>query len=64
MILKDNGMIDALKIIKNEGFVDTTPDISLCTSKIFEREGKKFKFNGWYRMHNRSWSDIEMIEYQ
>ena len=62
IVLKDNGDIDALTVIKNNGFIDTTPDISLCTAKVFEKGGEKYRFVGWHRLNpaKRTWEDVEM----
>jgi len=37
----------AADIIKRHGFVLTTPDESLCTNMIWEKEGNQYKFTGW-----------------
>lgn len=34
-------------IIKRHGFVNITPDESLCTAKIWEKDGGAYKFTGW-----------------
>ncbi|MFA7100664.1 MAG: hypothetical protein WC196_02735 [Bacilli bacterium] len=34
-------------IIKRHGFKLITPDESLSTAKIWEKDGKKYKFTGW-----------------
>lgn len=69
IILKDNGEIDALEIIKSYGFSDTTPQICLCTKKIFEKEGRKYRFVGWHhpvqnplKNPGRTWEDVELEE--
>lgn len=62
IVLKDKGNIDALEIIKENGFIDTTPDISLCTAKVFEKDGERYKFVGWHHLNpeKRMWEDVEM----
>ena len=68
IILKSHNKIDALEIIKDNGFVDTTPEIGLCTSKIFVKENKKYKFVGWHKLVKTTesscphWQDIEIKE--
>ena len=68
IILKSQNKIDALEIIKDNGFIDTTPEIGLCTSKIFAKENRKYKFVGWHKLVKKSgctcpeWQDIEIEE--
>ena len=62
IILKSGKLVDAHEIILNNGFVDITPEENLETSKIFEKDGKQYKFNGWHKLVNRHWKDIEMTE--
>ena len=37
----------ATDIIKRHGFTLTTPDESLVTAQIWEKDGKRYKFTGW-----------------
>ena len=45
--LSANGECDALTIIKKNGFIDITPDVSLCTHKIFMKGDCFYRFDGW-----------------
>lgn len=71
IVLKDEGMIDAVGVIKSYGFEDTTPEISTCTKKVFLKDGKKYRFVGWHHKNidfinypGRSWRDVELEEIQ
>ena len=67
IVLKSNEKIDALEVILSYGFKDTAPEISLCTGKVFEKRGKKYKFLGWHHHYTgfsrgRTWEDVELEE--
>ncbi len=63
IVLKSGHHLDAATVIKDAGFVDITPDISLATHKFFERDGKLFVFNGWHRLDEKKhWQDVEMVQ--
>lgn len=69
IVLKDEGNIDALEVIKSYGFVDTTPSLNPLTKRIFEKNGKKYRFVGWHHKNTdfvnypgRSWRDVELEE--
>ena len=38
---------EATEILKRHGFSLLTPDISLVTAMIWEKDGKQYKFAGW-----------------
>ena len=61
IILKSNKKCDAMEIIKENGFIDATPSIGLCSSKIFKKDGNYYKFNGWHHhTQNGHLEDIAM----
>ena len=63
IVLKSGGHVDAVNVIKEAGFVDITPDISLVTHKFFEKEGKLFVFNGWHRLdEKKNWQDVVLVQ--
>ena len=67
IVLKSNDMIDALEVILDYGFADITPEISLCTRKVFEKNGKRYRFIGWHHPYTgisrgRTWEDVELEE--
>ena len=67
IVLKDEGRFDAREVILSYGFQDTTPEISLCTRKVFEKNGKRYRFIGWHHPYTgisrgRTWEDVELEE--
>ena len=62
MIIKANGSINAGTVAKENGFIDTTPETSLFTKKIFALGNKTYRFNGWCDLVDRSYKSIEMVE--
>ena len=64
IILKSNDKVMASDVVEENGFKDTTPEISTYTHKIFERDGKKYRFVGWHTFNHKRglWDDIEMEE--
>ena len=62
MILKANNEIDAIAIIKNNGLIDITPEISLCTKKVFIKDNERFRFGGWCGYKNRKYTEVELIK--
>lgn len=63
IVLKSKSNVDAVAVIKEAGFVDITPDISLVTHKFFEKKGKLFVFNGWYRLdEKKNWQDVMLVQ--
>ena len=64
IILSSGRTVDAMTVIKANGFFDTTPEISLMTQKVFCRDGKFYRFRGWNHLdENHCWQDIDMIEH-
>ena len=62
-VLMSNGNVDALDVIKSSGFKDTTPEISTCTKKIFEKDGKRYRCLGWHHLNQQKhWEDVELQE--
>ena len=37
----------ASTIIERHGFVDSTPEVGLVSSKIWKKDGKLYRFTGW-----------------
>ena len=63
IILKSRYHGDAMDVLKVHGFVDTTPEISLCTHKTFIKNGKKYRFIGWDHLDShKNWQDIKIKE--
>lgn len=63
IILKSNDKIDALEVIKENGFTDLTPEISNASHKFFEKGGELFRFLGWHEQDKKyHWHDIEIIK--
>ena len=62
MIILVSNLRDAGEIIKNNGFVDLTPEINLFTKKVFEKDGERYRFLGWHKKVGRIglWKDVEM----
>ena len=67
IVLKDEGEIDAREVILRYGFKDTTPFLNPLTKRIFEKDGKKYRFVGWHHPYTgfsrgRTWEDVELEE--
>lgn len=62
IILKSGKMIDAMDVIKSNGYTDITPDEMLGTMKIFKKNNKYYKFVGWNEIKNRVWEDVKIVE--
>lgn len=63
IILNSGKELSADSILRKHGFVDATPEISLFTHKIFEKNNKKYRFIGWDHLDsNRNWQDIKIKE--
>lgn len=63
IVLESGKRHDAVEIIKENGFIDITPDVSLVTHKFFEKNGKLYMFNGWNRLdENKRWKEVNLIE--
>lgn len=62
MILNANGKIDAMSVIKGSGFNDTTPEVSLCTNKVFQKNNVKYRFIGWCQLKGRDYTAVELCE--
>ena len=63
IILNSGKELSANSILRKHGFVDATPEISLFTHKIFEKNNKKYRFIGWDHLDsNRNWQDIKIKE--
>lgn len=62
IILKDNGKVNAHKIIKENGFTDLTPEISNISHKFYKKGGELFRFLGWHKQDTKTylWHDIEI----
>lgn len=63
VVLHSGKEINAETVIRNNGFVDMTPEISLFTHKRFLKDGKYYRFVGWDHLDkNKNWQDIRMEE--
>lgn len=47
MELEANGHYDAMAVIRENGFEDVTPEISMLTQKTFKKNGRLWVFAGW-----------------
>ena len=47
MQLKRKNECMATSILEREGFTLTTPDESLVTNQVWEKDGNQVKFTGW-----------------
>lgn len=62
IVLNSGKEINAGTVIRNSGFVDITPEISLFTHKRFLKDGKYYRFVGWDHLDKKNWQDIRMEE--
>ena len=63
IVLKSGLHVDAMEVIKEYGFIDETPEISLGTGKVFSHDGRIYRFAGWDHLdQRRCWQDIKMVE--
>lgn len=62
IVLNSGKEINAGTVIRNSGFVDITPEISLFTHKRFLKDGKYYRFVGWDYLDKKNWRDIRMEE--
>jgi len=46
-LYREKSECEATEIVKRHGFSLLTPDISLVSSMIWEKDGKKYQFTGW-----------------
>lgn len=64
IVLSSGTNVDAVTVIKENGFIDITPEIGLTTQKVFSRDGKLYRFVGWDHLNeNRCWQDVDMVEF-
>jgi hypothetical protein len=61
MKLSANERVDAKSIITENGFIDLTPDTSLFTHKVFEKDGVKYRFDGWCELKDRKYTAVELV---
>ncbi len=63
VVLNSGKEINAQTVIRNNGFLDLTPEVSLFTHKKFFKDGKYYRFIGWDHLDkNKNWQDIKMEE--
>ena len=49
-------------VISRYKFIDITPTEKRLEHKVFEKDGKKYRYNGWRMITVKGHQDVEMIE--
>ena len=63
IVLISGKEVNAGTVIRDNGFVDMTPEVSLFTHKRLLKDGKCYRFVGWDHLDkNKNWQNIRMEE--